>query len=571
MTRLHPLLAIFLLATLPCSAWAQLGPEIQVNTQTVSDQAVPQIAADATGDFVVVWHDAGTIPVGLSARRFNSTGNPLGAQVVVTSSGQSHAVASDAAGNFVVVWRRPENVFGRRFDAAGNPLGGEFQVNTNPPTYLGTAPTVAVAPTGEFVVAWPSVGYDGSAFGVFGQRYDASGNPVGGEFLVNTYTTGDQVGPVAASDASGNMVIVWFSLAQDGDGWGLYGQRYNAAGTPQGAEFAVNTYTTNHQFLHDVAADADGNFVVAWHSQGQDGDDGAIFARRFDAAANPLGGEFQVNAYTTGYQSRPDVGVDAAGSFAVAWISPHDGDGFGIFGRRYDAAGAPVGGEFLVNGYTPHDQGSPAVTYTVAGDFVVTWESQRLDREIFAQRYDAAGRQGVRGTRLTLGDASNGRRTVNVRGREVWSNSVVLGDPLANGATLRVIAHGDADQDQVFAVPPGASAGGLPGWKAVSGGWTYTDPRGVNGPVRRAGVRRRSQNTFFLETVIRGTATTPPPGIGVVPPGNGTDGGVIFTILGPGGGTYCVDLGGANGGTARNSASRFRVVGSTTETGCPAP
>jgi hypothetical protein len=123
----------------------------------------------------------------------------------------------------------------------------------------------------------------------------------------------------------------------------------------------------------------------------------------------------------------------------------------------------------------------------------------------------------------------------------------------------------------VFAVPPGASAAGLPGWKPVSGGWTYTDPRGVNGPVRRASVRRRSQNTFFLDAVIRGTATTPPPGIGVVPPGNGTDGGVIFSILGPGGGTYCVDLGGANGGTARNSANRFRVVGSTTETGCPAP
>ena len=171
-----------------------------------------------------------------------------------------------------------------------------------------------------------------------------------------------------------------------------------------------------------MAADADGRFVVAWHSQGRDGDDGGIFARRFDSG-NPLGGEFQVNAHTTGYQSRPDVGVDAAGSFAVAWISPHDGDGFGIFGQRYDATGAPVGDEFLVNGYTPHDQASPAVTYTAAGDFVVAWESQRLDREIFAQRYDAAGRQGVRGTRLTIG-AWTGQRTVNVRGREVWSNSV---------------------------------------------------------------------------------------------------------------------------------------------------
>jgi len=49
-----------------------------------------------------------------------------------------------------------------------------------------------------------------------------------------------------------------------------------------GTEFQVNTYTTSHQLssgpgAHQVAADASGNFVVVWNSNGQDGSLDGIF------------------------------------------------------------------------------------------------------------------------------------------------------------------------------------------------------------------------------------------------------------------------------------------------------
>ena len=48
-----------------------------------------------------------------------------------------------------------------------------------------------------------------------------------------------------------------------------------------------------------MAIDADGDFVVAWQSDGQDGDDDGVFARRFSTPrASPLAAEFQVNTYT---------------------------------------------------------------------------------------------------------------------------------------------------------------------------------------------------------------------------------------------------------------------------------
>ena len=53
--------------------------------------------------------------------------------------------------------------------------------------------------------------------------------------------------------------------------------------------------------------------------------------------------EFQVNIQTAGSQLRPAVASSPTGDCLVVWTSPSDGDGQGIFGRRYDASGTPRG------------------------------------------------------------------------------------------------------------------------------------------------------------------------------------------------------------------------------------
>ena len=42
--------------------------------------------------------------------------------------------------------------------------------------------------------AQPMTNEDGDADGIFGQMFDSSGSPIGGEFQVSTYTTNDQYG-----------------------------------------------------------------------------------------------------------------------------------------------------------------------------------------------------------------------------------------------------------------------------------------------------------------------------------------------------------------------------------------
>ncbi len=100
-------------------------------------------------------------------------------------------------------------------------------------------------------------------------------------------------------------------------------------------EVQVNTYTTNDQQYPSVAMDASGNFVIAWHSDGQDGDGLGVYAQRYDSAGNPVGAEFRVNTYTTSAQGSPSVAMNADGNFVIAWESWQDGSGYGIFMKRY--------------------------------------------------------------------------------------------------------------------------------------------------------------------------------------------------------------------------------------------
>jgi hypothetical protein len=162
------------------------------------------------------------------------------------------------------------------------------------------------------------------------------------EFQVNSYTSGEQSYARVAADADGDFVVVWMSYAQDGSYNGVFGQRYSSAGAALANEFQVNPYTTNFQSAPAVAVDADGDFVVAWTSAWQDGSVGGVFARRFSSAGVALASEFQINSRTGDNQSAPAVATDADGGFVVAWHSfTQDGSNWGVFGQRF-ASGFPT-------------------------------------------------------------------------------------------------------------------------------------------------------------------------------------------------------------------------------------
>jgi hypothetical protein len=406
----HPGLAALCLF-LSGAASAQLTPlgdEFEVNTWTTGDQGAASVEILDSGDFVVAWTSDGSSGDDDSlwsaqARRFAPDGTPLGADFQVnlyTTGDQGRPVVARAAhGGFVVIWvgagswetdTSASSIHGLRFDAGGEPRGDEFQVNTWTTSHQWADHLVASDARGDFVVTWASwgsYGSDSSAVSIQAQRFDRHARPRGGELQVNRYTTGAQLAPAVAADAGGNFVVVWTS--EGGSGGtdtsfaSIQGQRFDRDGTPLGDEFQVNTYTTGHQWQPAVASDGAGNFLVVWTSQGSSGTDqsnASVHAQRYAPDGTPLGGEFQVNTYTTDYQGTFTGATSEDGDgFTVVWQSRGaagtDTDLYSIQARRFAPDGTPLGAELQVNTWTTGDQVRPAIASDPRGHLVIAWES----------------------------------------------------------------------------------------------------------------------------------------------------------------------------------------------------
>jgi hypothetical protein len=322
-----------------------------------------------------------------------------------TSNQQAPAVAMDADGDFVAVWISQGQdgsdfgIYGQRFNASGASQGSEFRVNVHTPNAQRDA-AVAMDANGNFVVVWASQNQVAAAsdYDVFGRRYSTNGDPLGGEFQINVHTTGAQRAPRVAADNEGNFVVVWQSDMQEGGGYGVYARRYNAAGAALGGEFLVNSYTTNNQLAPAVAMDADGDFAIVWTSSNQDGHQNGVYGQRYNAVGEAQGIEFRVNAHTTGNQRAPAIAMDAAGHFVVTWTSANQVSSTSaddIYARRYAANGTTLGGEFLVNTSTTGNQQAPSIAMDAAGDFVIVWRSAHINPtfgdDIYAQQFAAEG------------------------------------------------------------------------------------------------------------------------------------------------------------------------------------
>lgn len=218
-----------------------VGAEFQVNTNVASIQHYPDVVGMDDGGFLIVWPS------------FDIDGEETG-------------------------------VAAQRYDAGGSAVGTEFQVNTT--TALNQRQmSVTVLSDGGFVVAWISGGPSESGFdyNIIGQRFDESGALVGGEFQINDDNIHNQNYPNITAMADGGFLAVWESGHQDGSSDGLFAQRFDAAGAPVGAEFQVNTFTTGNQSYPHVTALNDGSYMVAWSSEAHDYEGWGMYAQQFAA------------------------------------------------------------------------------------------------------------------------------------------------------------------------------------------------------------------------------------------------------------------------------------------------
>ena len=354
---------------------AQLGAETLVNQSTSYDdetapvfasnssQGVPTqaVAVDGSGDYAVVWTRIGGPNENqaldpywqndgdIYMRFFNRNNQPLTGDVLVDApsllaSGENAignqydaSVAMDLAGDFVVVWQSQQasesrcagrrrsgstayyDIYGQRFNAEGQPVGINFQINTQTNTNS-YHPVVAMDEFGDFTVAWATQGQPYSYYSdIHARQYDFNGNQL----------TADSFG----------------------------GQEFSVN---QEAIFPVSRRRSRRRLGFDeidptIAMDYNGDFVVAW-----------------DEGTAELGG-ILVNSlrFSTGFStrlpSRPHTNDTVAEVGSAAFISDPSHT------NHYGSAVTTATDQAQFTARNPH------VAMDSAGNFIVAWESYEDD------------------------------------------------------------------------------------------------------------------------------------------------------------------------------------------------
>ncbi|HEV8267184.1 MAG TPA: hypothetical protein VGR00_03080 [Thermoanaerobaculia bacterium] len=298
------------------------------------------------------------------------------------------AVAHDANGNFIVVWdgrgASGFGIYGQRFNRTGETLGSEFVVATagqGPyyPTPL--SPAVVSQPCSDFIVLWQPMGYVSQYFApgpIMLRHFDSGGAPSGEPLNVSLLGAGIYATPSASRGPGGEFVAVWDTYAYVA-GTGV-GRRLDASGTPVGSTFSV---ADNPARSPSVAVGLNGDFFVTWWQ----GNDLNVWARRFAPSGEPLGTEFRVNEETGALAA--SVARDSRGDFIVAWLDFGRPEGR-VVAQAYDPSGTAVGANVVVYAGDSVVAGPPSIASYPYGGFVLSWSTRSVDysgSSILARRF----------------------------------------------------------------------------------------------------------------------------------------------------------------------------------------
>jgi hypothetical protein len=361
--------------------------EFIVTSSTEGHQFHPAISYAGSQRIVVGWQGHGEEDQsGAFIRIFDFKGTPVGDDRPLGLSSsllKENPQLAPLQEGFVAAWseRQSEDesmALARLFSSSGVPRGEPIELA---PSSRGDHSSVALAaaPDVGFFASWSTFRSGGTNFDIAARFFDVGGNPLTDEIMVNATTDYDQLGSALVVLADGNVLIAWHSFHQDGSKQGLFARLFSPAGVALDEAFPLNRHTPGSQWSPTLAALPQGGFVAGWSGLGSV-DKSGVFGRRFDATGKPLGPEFLINQFTRAQQQEPDVAAFADGRILFGWESWHDPENeCEVMLRWYDANGLPMGDSFQVNTERWEGQGDPAIAILPDGRAFAVWYSYGQD------------------------------------------------------------------------------------------------------------------------------------------------------------------------------------------------
>lgn len=168
---------------------------------------------------LAIWQGQDGSETGVFARLIDNAG-PVGNEFLVntdTAGRQRRAsVAADAAGNFLVVWqtdlaKTESHLFAQLVGPGGGKLGGQLALDTGVESgKVQMAPAVAFAGNGRFLVTWLAWPYNRAGLKIAGREFNAAGAAQGGVFWIAERQIERNFRRTAvAADGKGGFLVAW--------------------------------------------------------------------------------------------------------------------------------------------------------------------------------------------------------------------------------------------------------------------------------------------------------------------------------------------------------------------------
>jgi len=274
-------------------------------------------------------------PISISSSSANTSGSDL--KKSLGTNGYNPDIDVNDTGNFVIGWHNIEHLFIQRYDQNFILQDSIIQIGINSDNSAQPSPSVAINDNDEIIIVW--VTKDNDEYGIYGQRINSMGVKQGSEFLINSYETDQQINPKVVLKNDGSFIVTWQSHEQinNASGFDIYARIFDANGNPVSSEFLVNSYTSDDQQNPDINLLNDGRFFIAWDSYGQDGYEEGVFGQLFDPTGSPIFNEEPINSIIDPEQLNPSVSSNGSNLLISSWVSGSKDNSFeDIYGQRLE-------------------------------------------------------------------------------------------------------------------------------------------------------------------------------------------------------------------------------------------
>ncbi len=197
---------------------------------------------------------------------------------------------------------------------------------------------------------------------------------------------------VRTSDTT--LLAVWAGLgSQTTNAWGVCGQFVTPTLGLVGQNLLLSddSVETRDNLRPRIALDRQGGrFVLVWLRENDWGN--TLIARWFALDGTPIGSGIVVPSDTgRKYYWGHSVATAPDGGWTVVWSAVNEDTLSGVFMRRFNASGGPLGPEELVSDEHVLQYAEAEIAADTSGDHVVVWETRDVWARLRAQRFDASG------------------------------------------------------------------------------------------------------------------------------------------------------------------------------------